>query len=257
MRLLVLGGSGNLGATLCELARERGHEVVATCNQHTPAVDGVRLVQWNVAAGPPPQELRAVAADVVVHCVALINPDTCEQEPARARLVNAESVRQAAALAGSGRLVFVSSDYVFDGRRGNYGEDDPPAPVNVYGQTKLLGEQYARESGHALIVRLALFGAGLPQLPPTRTEQQLAVLRRGEEVSVASDQVGTPLWTNSAAALLLALIERGTTGVVHAAGPEAIDKASLLRRLADEFGLAASRVRARQPRSSGRLRPGH
>ena len=243
MKLLVLGGTGNLGATLCALARERGHAITATFNRRAPALAGVRWLKWDVAADPPPPVLRTHAADVVVHCVAIINPDVCEREPAKARRVNAESVRHAAALAGDGHLVYISSDYVFDGMRGNYGEDETPAPVNVYGQTKLLGEHYGREAARYLIVRLALFGAGLPVLPPTRTEEQLATLRRGEEVTLASDQVGTPLWSNTAAALLMELIERGALGVVQAAGPEPIAKDALLRRLAAVVGIAAPRVR--------------
>ncbi len=242
MRLLVLGGSGNLGATLCTLAREREHDVVATCNRRVPALEGVRFVKWNVAEGSPPEELRAGSADVVVHCVAIINPDVCEREQGKAQLVNAESVRHATALASTGRLVYVSSDYVFDGQRGNYGEDDPPAPVNFYGATKLLGEQYAREAARWLVVRLALFGAGLPELPRTKTEEQLAALRRGEEVPAASDQVGTPLWANTAAGLLLELIERGASGVVHAAAPEAVSKDALLRRLAIEIGIPSPHI---------------
>jgi dTDP-4-dehydrorhamnose reductase len=240
---LVLGGSGNLGATLCARARERGHDVLATCNQRAPALEGVRWVKWNVADSPPPAELGTWAAAVVVHCVAIIHPDTCQRQPDRARLVNAESVREAAALAGNGRLVYVSSDYVFDGRQGGYREEDSPGPVNVYGETKLLGEQHARQARQWLIARLALFGAGLPGLPPTRTEEQLASLRRGEEVTVAADQVGTPLWTHTAAALLLELIERGATGVVHAAGPEPVSKETLLRRLAIAAGIASPQVR--------------
>jgi dTDP-4-dehydrorhamnose reductase len=179
----------------------------------------------------------------VVHCVAIINPDTCQRQPDGARLVNAESVREAAALAGNGRLVYVSSDYVFDGRQGGYREQDSPGPVNVYGETKLLGEEHAREARQWLIARLALFGAGLPGLPPTRTEEQLAALRRGEEVVVACDQIGTPLWANTAAALLLELSERGTAGAVHVAGPEAVSKEALLRRLALVTGVPSARIR--------------
>ena len=108
MRLLVLGGSGNLGATLCVLAHQRGHEVVATCNRRVPELAGVRFVKWDAAQGPPPAELQDLRADVMVHSVAIINPDICEQYPALARLVNSESVRQAAAMASEARLVYIS-----------------------------------------------------------------------------------------------------------------------------------------------------
>lgn len=59
MRLLVLGGSGNLGATFCTLARERGHEVLATCTRRAPAMEGVRFVPWEATSGPPPESLSA------------------------------------------------------------------------------------------------------------------------------------------------------------------------------------------------------
>jgi dTDP-4-dehydrorhamnose reductase len=175
--------------------------------------------------------------------VAIINPDVCAKEPEAARLVNAESVRHAAGLAGNALLVFISSDYVFDGRKGNYSETDLPNPVNVYGETKLAGEWYASQANRRLIVRTALFGAGLPTVTPTRTEQQLEALARGQEVVAACDQVGTPLWTRTLARLVLRMAEQGVTGIAHAAAPEPVDKAELLRRLATAAGIQTARVR--------------
>lgn len=180
---------------------------------------------------------------MVVHCVAIINPDVCERDPLLAQAVNAESVRWAVELAGAGRLVYVSSDYVFDGRIGGYTEKHPPAPVNVYGETKRRGEEYALGAARPLVARLALFGAGLPVLPRTRIEDQLLVLSRGEEVTAATDQIGTPLWANTAAAVLLRLIENGVSGIVHAAGQEAVSKAGLLDRLAACAGIQHPQVR--------------
>jgi dTDP-4-dehydrorhamnose reductase len=139
-RVLLLGGSGRLGR---ELRR------VVACDAPSRAdVDLLRPETVEAA-------LDGARYDVVIHAAALVGVRPCEDDRALAFAVNAEGTRHVArATAGAGaRLVYVSTDAVFDGERGRYREDDLPNPINAYALTKLLGEAYARTVPRHLVVR--------------------------------------------------------------------------------------------------------
>ena len=142
-RLLITGGSGLLALNWA-CARREAWRVVLGTHRH-----GVRLA--GVDSRPLELEhpdrlghqLDELAPDVVVHAAALTGVDQCEADPDRARHVNAELARNvAAATAARGiRLLHISTDHLFDGRRSGYREDDAPAPLNQYARSKLLGEE--------------------------------------------------------------------------------------------------------------------
>jgi dTDP-4-dehydrorhamnose reductase len=138
--VLLLGGSGRLGR---ELQR------VLDCD--APSSAEVDLLR--------PQTITAKLAhgtyDVLVNCAAVVGVRPCEDDRARAFAVNVAGTQHVArAAAGAGiRLVYLSTDAVFDGRRGHYHEDDLPNPLNTYALTKLLGEAYASTVPGHLIVR--------------------------------------------------------------------------------------------------------
>ncbi len=155
----------------------------------------------------------------VVHCAAYTNVDGAESEPEMANRVNGEGagiVARAAAEVGAG-IVYISSDYVFDGsKRSPYVEDDPTNPISAYGRSKLAGERAVAESNdNHLIVRTAwLFG------PYGRNfvETILALARERESLLVVHDQVGCPTYTRHLAAAIAALLESPARGVHHVAG---------------------------------------
>ena len=208
MRILVTGAAGLLGTAVVAGASERGHDPLALAHGALDVTDAPAVRRAVGAARP----------DAVVHCAAYTAVDRAEAEPERARAVNRDGTRhvaEAAAAAGS-RLVYVSSDYVFDGGKATpYLPDDEPRPLSVYGRTKLEGERAAQEAGGSVLtVRTSwLYGAGSGFVP--------AILRRaraGEALRVVDDQRGRPTWAPHAAAALLDLLEREAEGVWHVAG---------------------------------------
>ncbi len=163
------------------------------------------------------ERFRAASPDVVVHLAAFTKVNECQRRPERAYAVNDEGTRHVAEAATEvgARLVYISTDYVFDGRkRTPYLEDDPTGPVNVYGKSKAAGETHAGRASHSLIVRCGwLFGAGGRNFVEAIRKQ----IADGTPLRVVGDQVGTPIWTRHLAAAIAALIEREVSGVVHAA----------------------------------------
>lgn len=165
---------------------------------------------------------NAVAAalkkvDHVIHLAAMTAVDRCEEEPEGAAAVNrvgTAHVAEAAQRSGA-RLIYVSTDYVFDGRKGaEYTEDDPVGPVNVYGRTKLGGEEAARCVTNHLVVRSSwIFGAGKNFI-----DTVLERARGGAPLRVVDDQVARPTAASGLAAALVHLLERDVVGTVHITG---------------------------------------
>jgi dTDP-4-dehydrorhamnose reductase len=155
----------------------------------------------------------------VVNCAAFTNVDGCEHERDACFGVNglgAGNVSSAAAEAGA-RVIHVSTDYVFDGRSTiPYKEDDRPAPLSAYGESKLDGERRVAEAGSDyVIVRTAwLFGAGGANF----VSKILARAKAGEPLRVVNDQRGSPTYAGHLAAALAILLRVEYRGVVHVAG---------------------------------------
>ena len=143
----------------------------------------------------------------------------------------------AAAAASLGALlIHVSTDFVFDGRKGApYVEEDPPAPISVYGQSKLAGERLVAErAGKWIIARTAwLYGRARMNF----VDRMLQLGMEKEELSVVTDQVGSPTWTRDLAAALIALAGSGETGIFHAANSGACSRYEQVKLMFEYAGL--------------------
>ncbi len=209
MRLAVTGADGMLGRRVGAAAADAGHDVLAWGRVEADVTDAAALRE----------RVGAEAPDAVVNCAAFTDVDAAEAHEDAATRVNGEGaghVARACAEAGA-RLVHVSTDYVFAGDADRpYVESDPPGPRTAYGRSKLAGEQaVAAAGGRWAIARTAwLYGAGGRNFVDT----MLRLAGERDEVGVVTDQVGSPTWTGRLAPALVALAERGVTGVRHVAG---------------------------------------
>src|SRR5205814_7472669 len=162
----------------------------------------------------------------------------CEREPAATRLVNVEAPRTIAeSIASTDTLLVVfSSEYVFDGAAGKYGEDDRRSPINEYGRQKVALEDIAIATGRGLVCRTS----GVFRDDPKRKNfvyQLVDRLRSGETFDVPSDQLITPTYAPSLARAVVRLAERRQTGIYHVAGPEIMARLEFAQLVADAFGL--------------------
>ncbi len=206
-RLLVTGGCGYLGRELVRLAVERGVEVRATWHRAEPDGDA----EWVQA------DVRDVAAmrAAVAGCDAAIHTAYVQGEGAWE--VNADGSAAVAEAARDARLVHVSTDLVFDGRRGRYREDDPPAPVNEYGRSKAEAEaRVARLHPEAAIVRTSLLYGGSEPGP-----QEL--LARGHSRFFV-DELRSPVHVVDLAEALLELVELDHAGPLHLGGADDVSR---------------------------------
>lgn len=160
--------------------------------------------------------LGDIAPDCVVNAAGYTDVDRCEKMVRKAFIVNGEGVKnvaQACRYIGA-KLVHISTDYVFDGQKGSpYHEEDPPNPINIYGESKLMGERYVeRYLDDYLIIRTQwLYGKHGPNF----VETILALAEKMPRIEVVNDQTGSPTFTIDLSAAIQRLVERDVRGIFH------------------------------------------
>ncbi|HEX3204354.1 MAG TPA: dTDP-4-dehydrorhamnose reductase [Nitrospiraceae bacterium] len=206
MRLTITGADGQLG-----------HELQAAFQD-----DSIVPLVWpafDVLKPDAESQILATEPDVVIHAAAYTNVDQAEKEPDVAMAVNADGtarVARAAAHAGA-RLLYISTDYVFDGtKRSPYEETDEPKPLNVYGRSKLEGERHALAScKRTLVVRTSwLYGPHGANF----VKSIMRFARERSELQVVDDQRGSPTHAGDLAAVLAQFVKKNVYGIAHAAG---------------------------------------
>jgi dTDP-4-dehydrorhamnose reductase len=243
--ILVTGASGLLGASLVSLAQQQRREVVGLYHRHSVHVDGVTLLGVDLADQAETcrvfQELRPSR---VVHCAAATDVNWCEEYPEEAHRINVMVPAAIAEISSRSdtRLLYISTDSVFDGERGNYAETDTPGPVNAYARTKLQGErEVLRQNPEALIARVNLYGWNA-QNKLSLAEWVLKQLTLGSLVPGFSDVVFCPILANDVAEVILELLDQNMTGLYHVVGSEPVSKYEFAKRVASTFGFDPGQV---------------
>lgn len=240
MRFLVTGAAGQLGWDVSTRLERDGAEVVRTTHASLP-IDDERAVGAAIDAARP---------DVVIHAAAMTNVDRCEEEPQTAEAVNAlgtQHVADAAARVGA-HLVYVSTDYVFDGAATRpYTEDDETGPLSIYGATKLRGERACPPE--ATVVRTAwVAGAHGSNFVTT----VLGLCERDAELRFVDDQRSAPTFSADLAGALVALATDRRPGCFHVTNAGDASRFELARETVALAGGDPDRV---VPISTDELRP--
>jgi dTDP-4-dehydrorhamnose reductase len=247
MRVVVTGASGQLGSYVVERLVAAGHEVAAWSGRDRGERSGVPLVPVELTdESAVDHALRQADPAAVIHAAAMSTIDEVGRAPARAREVN---VLATARLAGwcalaARKLVYTSTDLVFDGSRGPYREGDPAVPVMKYGRTKLSGEEEARKAPGVVVARLSLMYGPAQGGRVSYFDRTVAALRRGEPQTFFEDEFRTPLDYPTAADILVRLAESQFAGLIHVGGPEHLSRYDLARRIASALGFDPDLIRA-------------
>ncbi len=217
-RILVIGAKGMLGKDLAKILRSS-----SPVDQHS----GWEVFGWDIDEIDIQEEdstvtkIESIRPDVVINSAAYTDVDGCESHEEKAFAVNAEGMRHVAlgALRCCAKVVYLSTDYIFDGKkREPYLEDDPPHPLSVYGRSKLKGEQYVQDLVEdAVVVRTQwLYGKYGKNFVTS-------ILRQGREkkvLSIVDDQVGSPTYTIDLSRAISVLIQHDSRGVFHVANSD-------------------------------------
>ncbi len=182
------------------------------------------------------------APHAVIHTAAETNVDRCEIERDLARRVNVEGTANVAEACAkvAARLIFVSTDYVFDGAKGDYREEDQPNPVNFYGLTKLEGERVVASTlANHLIVRASVLYGWHPRKLNFVT-WILKGLREHQSLRIVKDHINSPTYADNLAEAIHRAIERSSEGILNIAGSDGISRFDFACKIAKRFDLNQS-----------------
>ncbi len=191
--------------------------------------------------------VKALQPKAVVMAGGMGDVEVCETDPERAFAVNTEGTRNVAkSLGGAGKLVYVSSNYVFDGGKGTpYAEDDEPSPLSAYGRSVLAAEQAVREfCPDFVIARMAtLWGIDLVARRPNFVSWMLGELLEGREVRLFDDQTTTPSYANQVAEVLMDVVRTDLKGVFNVVSQGCVTRYEMGLKVAEFFGRDPSLVK--------------
>ena len=251
MKILITGANGFLGYYLVEQLLSKNFSVIATGKGECrlPFTHDLNF-QWRSMDFTDPFSIHDVfeniKPDVVVHSGAMSKPDECEMDQVKAYLVNVEGTVQL--LINSEELksffIFLSTDFVFDGERGMYNEEDVPRPVNYYGRTKLDAEEAVKEYEYdwAIVRTVLVYGknhSGHNNILKIVKEK----LEKGEEYNVVDDQVRTPTYVEDLAKGIVTIIEKKATGIFHLSGKVVLTPYQMAIETAEYLKLDSSLIK--------------
>lgn len=253
-RILVCGSNGLLGQKLAWLFDgETDYEILHTSHHRAFAQNDI-LVDYTMLDISNRSDVKSLVAgyrpDVIINAAAMTNVDNCEKERELAWKINVTGVENLVEVSRriNAKLVHISTDYVFDGKTGNYSEEDRVHPINYYGKTKLAGENAVIAGGieYAILRTVLVYGAGVN----VKNNFALWVVNNLlDEVPIrcADDQISSPTNVFDLATAVKSVIDVDATGLYHISGPDAVSRYDFALKAADIFGLDSgliSRVRS-------------
>lgn len=239
MKLLVTGASGLLGQKIAELASGKGHEVYSIYKEH-PVNLGTSIRLDLTDQSEVFEVISRHRPEAVIHTAAYTDVDGCEIDRDLAWKANAEATKHIAIASASigAHLTYVSTDYVFDGEKGFYTEDDKPNPISYYGYTKLKGEEFVKEyAGEWCIARTSVIYGWGPKHRQNFATWLISNLNEGKEAKILTDQYVSPTLNTNLAEMLLEIAERKITGILHIAGATRVSRYEFALKLVEAFNL--------------------
>jgi dTDP-4-dehydrorhamnose reductase len=259
-RILITGASGLLGSKIIKVAKN-SYEVIPSHNAKSLHLNSLKLDVTE--AVEVLNLLDKLKPDAVVHTASETNVDKCELEKEKAWKINADGTRNIAEACQkvNAKLVYISTDYVFDGEKGLYDEEDKPNPVNYYGLTKLEGEKQV--IGHCenyAILRTSVLYGWHPWKQNFAT-WVINQLKQDKGINVVDDHYNTPTLADNLAEIAIEVAEKDPRGLYHASGRERISRYEFAKQIAKTYNLNADLIKpakmrqltgwiARRPRDS-------
>ena len=241
-KLIVTGASGLLGSKIVELASE-DYEV-------TPLYNTKQLHHNSLKLDITDQKrvlnlFNELKPKIVIHTASETNVDKCETEKEHAWKINVEGTRNIALACSkaNAKIVYISTDYVFDGEKGLYIEKDKPNPINYYGVTKLEGEnQVVQHCKNYAILRTSILYGWHPWKQNFVT-WIINALKQNKELTVVEDHYNTPTLADNLAEIALETVQKDLRGLYHASGSQRINRYEFAKQTAKTFDLDSSLIK--------------
>ena len=240
MRLLITGSSGQLGTTLQDLLAKY-YEIVNTTrhgnNSNTFNLDITNKIMLK-------EVLDATKPDLIINLAAMTNVDLCERDPSAAKRVNLLGVENICDLF-DGKIIQISSDYVFDGKMGPYTEDDNTNPISIYGKTKLLAEKVVlNHNDENIVLRTNVLYSYNSKTNACFVNWVVRSLKEKRQIYVVNDQYNNPTWTKSISRVILLCIQKKISGLYHWGDGDILNRYQFSLKIAKIFNLDSSLIKS-------------
>jgi len=243
-KILVTGANGFVGQHLIMVLAERGYQVIATGRGASRLPVNETQVRYYEADISHPFQLQQIIEqekpEIVVHSAAMSQVDECEQRQKEAHSINVEATTRLLldAEENSRFFIFLSTDFVFDGEKGHYTEEDDVNPISWYGHTKLEAEAVVQTAEIPwAIVRTCLVYGIAPEGGRSSIFSWIKTsLQEGKSIKVVDDQYRTPTYVNDLATGIVLLIEQRKTGIWHISGEETYTPYKMAEAIAEKGG---------------------
>jgi len=234
MKFFITGGSGLLGGRIATVADDEcelvlSHNSNATENSVKCDITNEDEVKKIITKENP---------DVIIHCAAMTNVDLCEDKIEDAYKINGDATGFLAKAAEevNAKIIYVSTDFVFDGKKGNYKETDEVNPLGIYAKSKYDGEvQLQKYSSNWAIARVSVLYGWHERL--NFTSWVINELRNNNQINIVTDQINSPTYADNAAEAMFEIAKQDKNGIYHTAGNDLISRYDFTRQIAEVFDL--------------------
>jgi UDP-4-amino-4,6-dideoxy-N-acetyl-beta-L-altrosamine transaminase/dTDP-4-dehydrorhamnose reductase len=244
-RMLITGVSGLLGNNLAYYFRDR-YKILGLYHTHPVSIEGIQTQRLDVLSEVDIKRvIHGFKPDVLIHCASLTNIDQCEMDKELTRKVNLLGTRiivEGINREDSTKLIYISTDSVYDGRKGYFSESDKVNPLSYYGLTKYEGELEVLKRGNSLIFRTNIFGWNI-QDKYSLAEWILHELSNNQSIRGFKDVYFSSIYTFEFARILDMAIDKGLTGVYNCGSRTSLSKYEFALCIAERFNLNKSLIK--------------
>lgn len=233
--ILLTGGVGLIGSRILELNRD--FHISAPSKEELDITEPRSVEDC----------FRKYKPEVLIHLAALTDTEKAESNRPLAKLINVTGTQNLVNMAEKSqtRVIFFSTDYISDGQKDNYSEQDPPKPLNYYGQTKLEGEKFVQKmKAPWLIIRTSYPYRAKYSDKSDCVRWMLPKLSKGESVNLVRDQKITPTFVDDLAQVLFVLLNKQISGVYHVAGSQCLSFWEMGQVICEVWGFDKSLIKS-------------
>ena len=251
MRILITGSNGLLGQKLVKLCLERGLNFIATSKgeNRNPDCPTINYLSLDISIFSEINNVfQFYYPTHVIHTAAITNVDYCEEHNDECQIMNVDATKLLlrASIQYDAHFQLLSTDFVFDGEKGNYKEEDIVNPLSVYAKSKVDAENVLQTSmtdNWSIVRTIIVYGEGNNLSRTNIVLWAKEALKTGNEITIVDDQFRAPTWAEDLAWGCLEIVLRNKKGVFHISGPETMSVIDLVYRIADFYGLPKNQIK--------------
>jgi UDP-4-amino-4,6-dideoxy-N-acetyl-beta-L-altrosamine transaminase/dTDP-4-dehydrorhamnose reductase len=242
-RLLITGASGLLGSNLAYCLRDN-YDICGLYHAHEIRMDKVATRPCDLRVKSEAREIMGeFLPDIVIHCAAQVNVDACEEDPGQAEQLNVETTKNVvdALPAAGSKLIYISTDLVYDGVKGDFLEDDSVGPLNIYARSKISGEKEALKVPGALVLRTNFFGWNINK-KESLGEWVISGLSARRTIKGFTDAKTSSIYTFDLAELMDRAIRKDLSGIYNLGSSSSLSKHDFAVAIAHKLNFDAGLV---------------